>query len=42
MRKDDITQDILSYPSDEEEDATVSGPAQGDKNLDVVGPSNGH
>lgn len=39
MRKNDITQYIPNYPSNEEEDATISGPAQGDKDLDVVGPS---
>lgn len=40
MRKNDITQDILSYPSDEEEEAAVSGPTQGDKNPDATGPFN--
>ena len=39
MRKNDITQYIPNYPSNEEEDATISGPTQGDKDLDVVGPS---
>ncbi|RVW73821.1 hypothetical protein CK203_056637 [Vitis vinifera] len=41
MRKNGITQYIPSYPSNEEKDATVSGPAQGDKDLDVVSPSDG-
>ena len=41
MRKNGITQYIPSYPSNEEKDATVSGPAQGNKDLDVVGPSDG-
>lgn len=40
MRKNYITHDIPSYHSDEK-DAIVSGPAQGDKDLDTVGPSNG-
>lgn len=40
MRKNDITQDIPSYPS-EEEDATVSGPAQEDKDPNAIGPSDG-
>lgn len=38
MRKNDITQDIPSYLSGED-DATVSGLAQENKNPDVVGPS---
>ena len=41
MRKNDITYDIPHYLSDEEEDATVSGPAQGDKDTDAPSPSNG-
>lgn len=39
MKKNDITQDTPSYPFDGE-DAATSGPAQGDKDPDVVGPSN--
>ena len=39
MRKNNITQDIPNCLSDEE-NATVSGPAQGYKDLDVVGLSN--
>lgn len=39
MKKNDITQDAPSYPFDGK-DATTSGPAQGDKDPDVVGPSN--
>lgn len=37
IRKNGITQDIPSYPFDEN-DATVSGPAQENKNPNVVGP----
>lgn len=40
MRKNRITQDILSYPSDKEKDATISGPAQKNKDPGVVNPSN--
>ncbi|RVW75818.1 hypothetical protein CK203_055092 [Vitis vinifera] len=40
MRKNDITQDIPSYPSDEE-DVAVGGSTQGDKDLFAVGPSDG-
>ncbi|KAL6349755.1 hypothetical protein AAG906_001642 [Vitis piasezkii] len=40
MRKNDITQDIPSYPFDEEHVA-VSGPAQGDKDSDAVRPFGG-
>lgn len=40
MRKNGITQDIPSYPSNDE-DATVSGPAQEDKNSEAINPSNG-
>lgn len=40
MKKNGITQDISHYPSDDK-DVTVSGPAQEDKDLDVVGPYNG-
>ena len=39
MRKNDIIQDILRYPSDEEENAIVSGPTQGEKDPDATGPS---
>ena len=39
MRKNDIIQDILRYPSDEEENATVSGPTQEEKDPDATGPS---
>lgn len=43
MRKNDITQDIPYYPSDEEEeDAIANGLAQGDNNPDVIGLSGGH
>ena len=38
--KNDSTHDIPSYPFDKE-DAIVSGPAYGDKDSDVVGPSDG-
>nr|CAN68572.1 hypothetical protein VITISV_023885 [Vitis vinifera] len=41
MRKNDITHDIPHYPFNEEEDATVNGPAQGDKYLEAPSPSNG-
>ena len=40
MRKNDITHDTPNYLYDEE-DATVSGPAQGDKDSDAVGPFDG-
>ena len=40
MRKNDITQDIISYPSDDE-DATISGPVQGNKDSDAIGPYGG-
>lgn len=40
MMKNDITQDILSYPSNEE-DVAINGPTKRDKDPDVVGPSNG-
>lgn len=40
MRKNGITQDILSYPSDED-DATVNGPAQEDKDSNAISPSDG-
>ena len=39
MRKNDIIQDILRYPSDEEENAIVSGPTQGEKDPDATSPS---
>ena len=32
-------QDIPTYPSDNEEDATVSSPTQGNKDPDALGPS---
>ena len=41
MRKNDITHDIPHYPFNEEGDATVNGPAQGDKYLEAPSPSNG-
>lgn len=37
LRKNNITQDIPTYPSNDEEDATVSGPILGDK--DPYAPS---
>lgn len=40
MRKNDITQYIPSYPSDEE-DAIVSDPAQENKDPNAIGPSDG-
>ena len=40
MRKNDITHDTPNYLYDEE-DATVSGPAQGDKDSAAVGPFDG-
>lgn len=40
MMKNDITQDILSYPSNEE-DVAINGPTKRDKDPDAVGPSNG-
>ena len=40
MRKNDITQYIPNYPSDEE-DAAADGPTQKDKDSDVVKPSDG-
>lgn len=40
IRKNDITQDIPNYPSNED-DATVSGLAQGDKDSDAIRPSDG-
>ena len=40
IRKSDITYDIPNYLYDEE-DAIVSGPAQGDKDSDAVGPFDG-
>lgn len=40
MKKNDITQDIPSYPFDDE-GATVSGPAQRDKDPKAVRPSDG-
>ena len=40
MRKNDITHDIPNYPS-HEEDATVSGPTQEDKDSNAVGSSDG-
>ena len=40
IRKSDITYDIPNYLYDEE-DATVSGLAQGDKDSDAVGPFDG-
>lgn len=39
MKKNDITQDIPIYPFDDKEDAIVSCPTQGDKDLDTPGPS---
>lgn len=41
MRKNDITQDVSTYPSDDEENTTVNGPAQGDKDSDASSPSTG-
>lgn len=41
MRKNGITQDIPTYLSDDEKNATVSSPAQGDKGSDAPGPSTG-
>lgn len=40
IRKNDITQNIPSYPSNDE-DATVSGLAQENKNSDAISPSDG-
>lgn len=40
MMKNDITQDILSYPSNEE-DVAINGPIKRDKDSDAVGPFNG-
>ena len=40
MRKNDITQYIPNYPSDKE-GAAAGGPAQKDKDSDVVKPSDG-
>lgn len=41
IRKNGIKHDIPNYPFDGEEDATVSGPTQGDKDPDTPGPSTG-
>ena len=41
LRKNDITQDIPTYPSDYEEDTVVSGPTLGDKDTDAPGPFTG-
>lgn len=38
LRKNSITQDIPTYPSDDKEDATVSGPILGDKDPDAPSP----
>lgn len=38
MRKNDIAQDISTYHSDDDKDAIMSGPTQGDKNSDALGP----
>ncbi|RVW23366.1 hypothetical protein CK203_100795 [Vitis vinifera] len=40
MRKND-TQDVSTYPSDDEENTTINGPAQGDKDPDASSPSTG-
>lgn len=40
MKKNDITQDIPSYPSDDE-DPPIGGPVHGDGVLSVGNPSNG-
>ena len=37
IRKNDITHDIPSYPSNDE-DVAINYPAQGDKDSDAVGP----
>lgn len=39
MRKNDIAQDISTYHSDDDEEAIMSGPTQGDKNSDALGLS---
>ena len=41
IRKNGTTQDITTYPSDDEKNATVSDPAQGNKDLDAPSPSTG-
>ena len=41
IRKNNITQDIPTYPSDDEENATISDLAQRDKDPDAPGSSTG-
>ena len=41
IRKNNITQDIPTYPSDDEENATISDLAQKDKDPDAPGSSTG-